>query len=126
MAEYLFKEFVKGKDIEVSSAGTHAEEGMQANPLTIEVMKEKKNIDVSSHRTKHLTLELINESDYIFVMSEEHKKWIIDMDKNAEKKIRLLNQEGIFDPIGKPKEEYEKCLEIIENSIKRIINEILV
>jgi len=63
--------------IKVSSAGISAIEGQMANEKAIKVLKSK-GIDISSHRAKQLTDDMINGSDLILTMTVAHKKIIKD------------------------------------------------
>lgn len=101
-------------DILVDSAGIFATIGECAADNAIAVMK-KRNIDLSLHRTKPLTEELIDMADIILTMTEAHKMLISNM---AEGKVFTLaeyaDSEGdIPDPYGGDIEEYEETADEI-------------
>ncbi len=99
-------------DILVDSAGVFAEIGATAADNAIETMK-KYDIDMSLHRTKPLTNELIEEADIILAMTEAHKLLIEGM---AGDKVSTLygfiGDEGdVPDPYGGDLEEYQEVAE---------------
>ncbi len=103
-------------DILVDSAGVFAPIGECAADNAIAVMK-KRGIDLSLHRTKPLTEELINMADVILVMTEAHKMLIENM---ARDKVFTLaeyagSQGDISDPYGGDLDEYEKAADEIND-----------
>ncbi len=105
-------------DILVDSAGVFALIGECAADNAVLAM-EKYDIDLSLHRTKPLTEELIEMADVILVMTEAHKMLIKDM--AGDKVYTLLeyaNSEGdISDPYGGDMEEYEETAEEIYDAL---------
>ena len=105
-------------DILVDSAGVFAAIGECAADNAIAAMK-KRNIDLSLHRTKPLTEELIGMADVILTMTEAHKMLISNM---AEGKVFTLMEyaggEGdISDPYGGDLEEYEETADEIYDAL---------
>lgn len=101
-------------DILVDSAGVFAPIGESAADNAIAAMK-KRDIDLSLHRTKPLTDELIDEADIILVMTDAHKMLIENMAKG---KVFTLSEyadsEGdISDPYGGDLDEYEEVADEI-------------
>lgn len=101
-------------DILVDSAGVFAPIGESAADNAITAMK-KRDIDLSLHRTKPLTDELIDEADIILVMTDAHKMLIENMAKG---KVFTLSEyadsEGdISDPYGGDLDEYEEVADEI-------------
>lgn len=134
MAEGLLKKYLKeiGKpDIEVTSAGIHAMDGMGPTKETIDAMN-KEGIDISGFRSKALTEDLIKKSDLILVMAGHHMDDIITRVPDALSKVHILKQFGIkgetrscedmdiADPIGMDKSFYEEVLLAIKKEMKRI------
>lgn len=97
-------------DILIESAGIFAYIGQKASSEAIQAMKEM-NIDLSSHRSKPLTDELINKADIILTMTKAHKQLIEQM---APDKVFTLSeyadgtQRDIIDPFGGDIEEYRQ------------------
>lgn len=101
-------------DILVDSAGIFAEIGKGATDEAIKALK-KRGIDLSYHKTKPLTDELIDMADVILVMTQAHKQLIQAM---ADGKVFTLKEyagsEGdIPDPYGGDDEEYEQTADEI-------------
>jgi len=135
MAEGLFKKAVadRADEYEVHSAGLAAFEGMSASRETMAVMKEK-GIDVSKHRARRVTQELIEETDTIFVMEKVHRDMILELWPPAAGKVYLLTEFAsnselrgqsidIPDPIRMPNDFYRQVLKMIEDSVSSIAKE---
>ncbi|MCX5657362.1 MAG: low molecular weight protein arginine phosphatase [Candidatus Omnitrophica bacterium] len=132
MAAELLRNMLKGKatDFEISSAGTSALDGMGASSEAHRAML-REGIDLSSHRSKRVTSQMISEADLILVMEKAHRDIIINITPEAENKVYLLksfmeerpenfNLE-IPDPIGKPAEIYEEDLIVMCDSLLGMI-----
>jgi len=123
MAEYYFEKIFKDKGIngiDLDSAGTGTVQGLQASPLTIEVLKDE-GIDASTHRAKPVTKELVKENDLIVVMGEMHRHFLQEKFPESMGKIRLLE---ISDPIGNGKDVYKACLFRIKIGLEGLLEEI--
>ena len=110
MAAVMMADIAEKNDLDVlcDSAGVFAEIGAPATDEAIRAMQ-KRGIDLSGHRTKPLTDELITMADIILVMTAAHKKLIEGI---AGDKVFTLTEyaggEGdIPDPYGGDDEEYE-------------------
>ena len=105
-------------DVVVDSAGVFATIGECAAVNAIEAVK-KYGVDLSLHRTKPLTEELIDMADGILVMTDAHKMLIESMAK--EKVFTLLEFAGdegdISDPYGGDMDEYEETAEEIYDAL---------
>jgi len=142
MAEGIFKKKLKNiseKHMKVSSAGISAIEGQPANEKSIKVL-ETKGIDISPHRAKQLTSDMISQSDLILTMTEEHKKIIKTYFPNSINKIFTLkeyaqkinnekisrNNLDIDDPYGMDYNMYNQSMEEIETQIDKIVNKLVI
>ena len=142
MAEAIFKDMLKntkkGKDsINVLSAGISAVEGESASRYAIQVMSEQ-GIDLTCHRAKLLTLEMVNKADFILTMTSGHKMAVMVMYPNAHGKTftlkeyaRRMNKNSINDgysnldipdPYGQSIEVYRQCAKQIKQEIIKIID----
>lgn len=96
-------------DVLIDSAGVFAEIGAKATDEAVKAMAAR-GIDLSGHRTKPLTDELINAADIILVMTGAHKQLIASM--APDKVYTLMEYAGedgdISDPFGGDDEEYEQ------------------
>ena len=111
MAAAMMLDIAENNDLNVliDSAGVFAEIGSPASDEAIEAMK-RRGIDLTYHRTKPLTDEIINMADIILTMTAAHKELIKGY---APDKVKTLTEyaggEGdITDPYGGDLEEYEQ------------------
>jgi protein-tyrosine-phosphatase len=87
MAEAIARHLIAARnrtDIEVASAGTQAWEGSPASDGALLVGMER-GIDLSSHRSRPLTREILDASDLVLVMAPSHLALVKEMkpDSNA-------------------------------------------
>lgn len=119
MAEGFFAEkTAKLGNFSVNSAGLRAVVGESAVSKAQEVMCGI-GVDITKHRAKQLTCDMIKEANLILVMEKWHKKEIESMMPTARGKVYLLGQWGNFevpDPYTKPTEAFEQCLQLIEKA----------
>lgn len=129
MAEGLMKKMVVGaKDFSISSAGVAAFEEMPASREAIEVMKDA-GVDISRHKARRLTDDMLKQSDYILVMEDGHKRHILSRFKEQRSKVFLLKEFAqekkedltIHDPIGMSMDFYKKVAEELEKSIEGLV-----
>lgn len=111
MAAAMMNDIAVKNDLNVliDSAGVFAEIGGKATDEAVNAMK-KYSIDLTGHRTKPLTDELIGMADIILTMTDAHKQLITDLAPG--KVYTLLEYAGssgdIPDPYGGDNEEYEE------------------
>lgn len=129
MAEALFRYKAKDQPFEVTSAGIAAWEGSSASLNAILAMDEI-GIDISSHKSKPITAELIRQADFIICMAHHHLSTIISQFPEATEKTFLISEftsnpelqdKDIPDPIGGSIEEYKKCRDLILSCIDPLI-----
>lgn len=131
MAEGFLKTMLKDKkNIAVSSAGTAAPEGMMPTHEAVDVMKEE-GIDITYHRARRITDEMIKNSDLILVMTNRHKNEILTRVPQAKDKVYLLREfddsvESVLDldiddPIGMPVEFYRDARDIIKKALEKFV-----
>lgn len=88
------------KGISVLSAGSYALPGARATPQAVAAVKEF-GADLSQHRSRPLTVELIHQADMIYTMSRNHAHQVAALVPSATQKVALLDPTGdIADPIG--------------------------
>ena len=106
-------------NITVESAGLGAMVDWPAAEYAEELMAER-GLDISKHRARQLTPELLHETDLVLVMELGHKKAIEMDDVTARGKVFRLGEwqnRDIQDPYQKPKNEFERALREIDNGI---------
>ncbi len=127
MAEGLLNSIAKKNnlDIEAKSAGVYAFDGDVANKNAVSAL-EALGIDISGHKSQHVSKELVDEVDLILTMSRSHKKTLIMNYPNAEDKIFLLNEyafddeRDIADPFGRDLHNYQITRDEILKALKSI------
>ncbi|MBI2252688.1 MAG: low molecular weight protein arginine phosphatase, partial [Armatimonadetes bacterium] len=127
-----FKKLIQGLDkennFEVYSAGVRAYPGAPASFLAVLEMQ-KIGIDISRHKARLVDADLVKNADFIFVMTNAHKKELLEMFPNIKDNIFLLkgyadeNSDNleIADPLGGGEEDYSNCAKEIKNSIEKIL-----
>lgn len=132
MAEGLMKKIVaENHNFNVASAGVSAFGGMPASHDAIVVMK-KYGVDITAHRARRLTNQMVKVSDYILVMENMHREFMFDRYWRAKKRIFLLKEFskvktgklGIQDPIGRDVNFYEEVAKTIKQSIEGLVDKI--
>ena len=122
MAEAWFREQSKGAnpEMQVSSAGIAALKDHPADPAAVQVLSAK-NIDITSHRAKQLTISMLKDSDLILVMEFWQRQAIYDMLPSSCGKVHCLGQWSeieIMDPYQKPICEFERAFSQIVQASK--------
>ena len=137
MAEGIFRKYLAEKlqckvdhleqvGYKVSSGGVMDTSGFPASAGSLAACAAK-GIDITAHRNKGLSKELIEESDFIFAMEPIHQERIIALSHEAADKCFLLaGSQGIADPIGCPQQLYNNCADMIEAAVKRRISELVI
>ncbi|MFC1623751.1 L-threonylcarbamoyladenylate synthase [Candidatus Omnitrophota bacterium] len=122
--EKLLRQSDLSKKVRVDSAGTGAYPGIAAASNTIQVMQEE-GMDVSRHKGKNTTQEILKKSDLIFVMEETQRDIISSRLPGVALKVKLLKEGGeIPDPMGKSLEEYRRVRDTINTQVDNIFLEL--
>lgn len=119
IAEAVLLERLKGRGIEVRSAGTAALIGEPADPLAVEVSRAH-GLELSAHRGQQATSPLLQASDLVLVMTREHADWVHSRLPALRGRVQLLGRwrnEEIADPYGHPKAAFEAAYEQIEAAV---------
>jgi protein-tyrosine phosphatase len=136
MAEGILRSLLRQKgvdDIIVSSAGVGGLEGHPASGFAVEVAKNW-DVDISDHRARQLSHEMIKKADLILAMSPEHADYILRKEPGAKSKTYLLksfptpytaSQEGIRDPIGGSLDQYNQTYLELDEATRRIEGNII-
>lgn len=133
MAEALFRrlaesEIAGGKDWRIDSAGTWAAKNQRASENSVRVMA-RRGLDISGHRSKIVTAELLDGYDLVLVMEPGHKEALrIEFSRVANRVYMLSEMSGpaipIADPYGSSEEYYEKTAVEIERYLRAGLPEI--
>jgi len=107
----------------VISAGVFAAGGMPASVEAVEAMKEY-GVDLSSHRSQPISMQLIQEADVIYCMTETQCYVLSEMMPSAAEKIHRLSPEvDIEDPMGMDSSAYISTAENIRYWLEQRIKE---
>ena len=133
IARQVLKEKLGGNDqelekrgISVISAGSFAMPGARATPQAVEALKEL-GIDLTSHRSRPLTVELIHQADKIYTMSRNHAMAVLSLVPSVGPKVDTLDPNGdIDDPIGSEVGVYKDLAGQLRTLIERRVSDIVV
>lgn len=111
MAEALAREMF-GDSVQVSSAGLEACAGASASTQALKVLKAR-NVDISSHRSRRITTELMADAAWIIPMTKAQEKALRRLFPQYDHKTRCLGawgdqQKDVLDPWGGSVEVYRQ------------------
>ncbi len=111
----------------VTSAGSVAMPGARATPQAAEAVREL-GADLSKHRSRPLSVELIHQADRIFTMSRAHAAAVAALVPSAAQRTATLNPDGdIEDPIGGDIRLYQSLAKHLEDLIeKEVVQKVIV
>ena len=129
MAEALLRDRL-GEAVErvdVSSAGVAAAAGMEAAGFAVRALGER-GIDLSGHRARPLSREMIGEADLVVALSTTHREAILRLDPEAAEKTILLGaletgrtSEDVADPVGGDLDTYRRSRNEIAGLVERLL-----
>jgi protein-tyrosine-phosphatase len=104
--------------IDVESAGTAGTPGLGASANAVEAMRER-GIDIGSHRSRPITVDVLLAADYIWVMTRSHLEAIVRVAPETAGRAALVDPTGdsVADPIGGDLGEYRACADHLERAI---------
>ena len=121
MAEAMLQQALGGKkDVSVESAGLGALVDHPASEHAVALMAER-GLDISAHKARQLTPDLVSTSDLILVMEAGHKRVIDSNDPAARGKVYRLcewQDKDVPDPHRRPREAFEEALALIEQGVQ--------
>ena len=126
MAEGFFKQISQNDaDLSCASAGIGAVGGQSASRNSIVAMAEE-GIDIQTHRSEPVTSDLIQQADFILVMTYHHLYSLLLLYPQAADKLFLLKEfmppndrsnREVMDPFGQPLEIYAACRNQLSEAI---------
>lgn len=136
MADVMLKSKIKNtnleNELEVYSAGTHADTGAHATYTAIEAMEEL-GIDLKSHQATNVMDSDIQDMDLILCATSKHKRLILSVFPKLQDKTYTIKEFAeydvesgldISDPWGYDLSVYRSCASLLENCIDNIISKI--
>ncbi len=116
---------LRGRDVEVASAGTLGLVDHPAEPKAVAVCREI-DVDISSHRSQGLSPELVAWAHWILVMEYHHSTHLAEhYPKSEDKRVLLGNYGGIgeiADPMGGWRFRFRRSREQIRRSAEGFID----
>ncbi len=134
MAEEMMKSLLKEKGLEdrfsIYSSGTAVDKSRAASDNAISALKEI-GLDLTAHRSKHTSRELIDKADLVLAMTSRHKDYILSiMPEAGEKVFTLIEYAGdgekgdIMDPYLMNLETYRRCRDHILKYLKLLVEKL--
>lgn len=136
MAHYYFQklanDFEKSEDFLVSSCGTNAYNGQKATEYAIKSM-EKYGTDLNNHRSTNIFDIPVEEYDYVFGLTLNHKKQILNSFPSLKNKVFTLiefvdessTNKDIDDPWGYGIEVYEDTAKKVVKFTKKVFEKLI-
>jgi len=110
----------------VHSAGLHARDGQEADHVVARLLAER-DIDVSAHRSRRITTEMVQDAQLVLVMEERQIREVSDLDPSSRGKVHLLGKwlnVEIYDPYRQAESVYRGSAELVEQSVENWIKKI--
>jgi L-threonylcarbamoyladenylate synthase len=135
MAEGLFKQRLADRlgcavnelptrGFDVSSAGLMATGGDAAAHESAETLREY-GVELSDHRSRAASVELIAKADDVIVMTHSHLAMVLRYPVIGGAVRLLCGSEGdLDDPIGRGPDVYRACAKTIDHHVERLITEL--
>lgn len=136
MAEAIFRKMladrmnVKESELEskgyrVISAGTAAGRGGAAAEEAEQAVRAY-GADLSRHESRPVSVSMVEEADRVYVMTDRHRKVLVEWMPEHSAKIQLLDPSGqdVDDPVGGPLALYRDCARRLHEHLKIRIKEI--
>lgn len=128
MAEAIARTVLRSSNgesgVELGSAGVMAGAGMPATPEAVEAA-EAMGGDLSGHRSRPLTPEMVQRAEKIYVMTRAHGERVLSMVPDARGKLELLDRAAdIPDPIGGPLEVYRETAQRLRAALEHRFEEL--
>jgi protein-tyrosine phosphatase len=120
---HVTEDDLEKKGVQVVSAGAMAMPGSRAAAPAIDVVREMGG-DLTRHRSRMLSVELIHQADMIFTMSQNHARAVTTLVPSAAEKVATLNPQGdIEDPIGADITVYQQVAGEIKDLVEKRLRE---
>ena len=111
----------------VESAGTAAWEGQPATDPSVRVA-EASGVDLTGHRSRRVTPEMLRAADLVLVMEPVHRAAVLALGAEPERSHLLSAwpepgepQLVLSDPFGGSSEAYEECWRRIQRHVERVV-----
>lgn len=121
MAQGVLRDRLAGRGAiaTVESAGLAALVGQPAAPPAVALMRER-GIDITDHRARQLTSELVVSFELILVMEARHQRAVEAVSRAARGRVHPIGRWSGFDvpdPHGRDRQAFERALSLIERGV---------
>jgi protein-tyrosine phosphatase len=103
--------------VQVASAGIGALVAHPADPIAVEVMRER-GIDISAHRGRQVDEPMLVQHGLVLVMERLHADWILSRFPMARGRVFLFGHwqggQDVPDPYGHTRPAFEEVLRYVE------------
>lgn len=133
MAEAIARKIAHemGETIGFLSAGVAAFPGDGASAHALQVMTEY-GADLSGHRARLLTRELVEQADLILCMTSSHRNAVLRIVPEAGEKVKLLKAAAeldgsleVSDPFGQSVDVYRRVAQEVEEAIRVVLERVI-
>ena len=137
MAEGFFKKYLAEKigckldqlekiGYSIVSAGTMGVGGIAVTPESLRACAAE-GVDLKGKVSTALTKWLLDFSDIIYVMSDNHRKRVLDLAPDVADKCFMLDEnKSVPDPIGQDQQVYNRCAEHIKKAVKKRLDGLII
>jgi protein-tyrosine phosphatase len=127
MAEAIFNNICADTEMTASSAGVSIDAGSMTSDNSVEVVKSKLGVDLSSRYAVQLEVDMIKEADLVLTMTASHKRMIISDYPIFKNKVFTLGEYvgvkgNIADPYGGDIVVYQKAFETLMDRINLLLD----
>lgn len=130
LAEVLFRDLAKqAGGYEVGSAGVGAFSGQAASRHSVTLAREL-GLDLSRHKSRAVTVDLVEKATHIFVMGRSHLAAVLSSHPDAEDKVYLVSEfaaddrlrgRDLCDPFGGDLADYRETLEHLQKMLPSVL-----
>lgn len=104
----------------VASAGLAALVGQPAEPNAVEAVA-RRGVDISAHRARQLTPELLAAADVVLVMEDRQRQHLERLSASSRGRVHRIGRVGGYDvpdPYRGPMGAFEEALGLIERGLE--------
>ena len=107
--------------LRASSAGLFTTDGLPASKNAV-IAAGELGADISAHRSRQLTAEILDEIKYLVCMTGAHYDRLVEQYPQHEDKIFTLARTDISDPFGGDLTVYRHAAQQIDEAVDRLID----
>jgi len=119
MAKAIFDQMTNNA-YKTESAGLSAIEQSPASENAVLAMQ-KMGVDLSGHKAKKITEEMLAEVDIVVPMTKTHAYIIMQYGVQSDKIVLIGKGEGIDDPYGGSVEDYMRCAQELKEGVRCLL-----